>query len=66
VQPQSEPLDQVLRWEQAGGTWRVLTLSADAGVTVALDSCYGEEMSRLTSADPGLLAWLGDRTSSAD
>jgi len=62
----SEPLARVLRWENAGGAWRVLTRPATTGVTVVLDSCYGEEMSRFESSDVALIDWLAGRTSSGD
>jgi hypothetical protein len=54
------------RWETAGGTWRLLSLTP-VSATVALCRCDGgEEVERLVSADPELLAYLGTRTSSED
>ena len=52
------------RWEALGAVWRVLNRTP-SGVTVALCRCDGgEEVERFTSADPALLAYLGDRSSS--
>jgi hypothetical protein len=59
-------VERVLRWERAGGTWRVLNWSASGAVTLALDTCHGEEMDRLTSDDAELLALVGTRDSSDD
>ena len=54
------------RWEDLGGTWRVLAERGD-GVTVALCRCDGgEEVERISSAEPGLLAHLAGRRSSED
>ena len=60
------PVEVITRWEVLGGTWQVL-IRTDQQVTVSLCRCdSGEEQERFTSGDPALLAWLGDRTSSAD
>lgn len=49
------------RWEESGATWQVLARGA-GGVVIALLSCdAGEEMDRLSSADPAVLAYVGDR-----
>jgi hypothetical protein len=58
--------ERLLRWERAGGTWRVLGRPRDGVVTIALDTCHGEEMSHLTSNDAELLALIGARSSSED
>ena len=58
-----EPVEVLARWERAGGTWRVVARSSSAA-TVTL--CRGEEVERLTSSDPRLLAYLGARASSED
>lgn len=51
-----DDLDRLVRWEQAGGHWRVLS-STDETVVVALETCDGgEEMERIRSADPALRA----------
>jgi hypothetical protein len=52
------------RWEASGAVWRVASRTG-AGVTVALCRCDGgEEVSRFSSDDPELIAFLGDRLSS--
>jgi hypothetical protein len=52
------------RWEASGAVWRVASRTA-SGVTVALCRCDGgEEVSRFSSDDPELIAFLGDRLSS--
>jgi hypothetical protein len=56
--------DRLLRWERAGGTWRVIAQSAEGVLTVALDTCHGEEMERLTSDEAKLVAFVGERSSS--
>ena len=62
----SADVDQLLRWEESGGVWRVLA-RAGASLTVGLFTCDGgEEMSRLSSADTEVLAFVGDRMSSED
>jgi hypothetical protein len=59
-----DPVDLLRRWETFGATWRVIA-RGPRGVTVSLCRCDGgEEVQRLTSADPALLVFLGDRTSS--
>jgi len=58
------PLDLITRWELFGGAWRVIARTGDQ-VTISLCRCDGgEEQQRLTSDEPALTAWLGDRTSS--
>ncbi len=60
----SGALDTVRRWEESGATWRVLSRTP-AGVVVALLTCdAGEEVDRISSADPDLLAHLGERSES--
>ncbi len=52
--PDDDPVEVLRRWEGAGAVWRVLAETRD-GLTVGLFTCDGgEEVSRLTSADPGL------------
>jgi hypothetical protein len=54
------------RWEDSGGVWRVLSRSATQ-VDLALLTCdAGEEMDRLTSADPAVLHFIGMRSGSDD
>jgi len=58
------PAAVLRRWEDQGGTWRVVG-GTRASVAVALCRCDGgEEVERITSDDPGLRAYLGGRTSS--
>ena len=54
------------RWADAGAIWRVVGRRRDS-VTVGLYQCDGgEEVDRITSADPALLRFLAGRTSSED
>jgi hypothetical protein len=56
---------ELQRWQDAGAVWEVVSRK-DGGVTVALLRCDGgEEVDRFTSDDPRLLAFIGDRWSSA-
>jgi hypothetical protein len=53
-----DPVETLRRWEAAGALWRVLGDSGH-GLTVGLFSCDGgEEMSRFTSDDPALVAFV--------
>ena len=62
----SADLARLHRWEDAGGTWRVLARRAE-GVIVSLCRCDGgEEADRFSTGDPAVLAFLGDRESSDD
>jgi hypothetical protein len=61
-----DPVATLRRWEDFGAVWRVVS-RGEARVTVSLCRCDGgEEVDRITSADPAVLAFLGDRTSSED
>lgn len=61
-----DAIDILVRWSDAGGHWRVLARTPSS-VTVSLRRCDGgEEADRLTSADPALLTWIGDRRGSED
>jgi len=61
-----DPVAALSRWEAAGAVWRVLARDGDA-VTVSLCQCDGgEEVGRLTSADPRLSRYLAGRTRSDD
>lgn len=56
-------VDVISRWEQFGGSWRVIGRTGQQ-VTISLCRCDGgEELQRLTSDDPALIAWLGGRSS---
>lgn len=57
---------ELQRWEDSGAVWEVIARSADS-VTIGLLRCDGgEEVDRFTSDDPRLLAFIGDRRSSAE
>jgi hypothetical protein len=57
---------ELQRWQDSGALWEVISRKGDS-VTVALLRCDGgEEVDRFTSADPRLLAFIGDRQSSAE
>ncbi|WP_229070913.1 DUF309 domain-containing protein [Actinoplanes sp. DH11] len=59
-------LAQLRRWQESGGRWRILTRGTDT-VTIALLTCdTGEEVDRMSSTSPALLAYLGERDSSED
>ena len=66
MEPQSDFVAQLRRWEDAGGVWRVL--GRDLGVvTVGLYRCdAGEEADRFTADDPQLAQFLAGRMSSED
>lgn len=54
-------LDTLRRWEDAGGTWQVVSRSTDS-VELSLRRCDGgEEAQRLLSGEGALLAYVGDR-----
>lgn len=60
----SEDLTRLLRWERAGGAWRVLHRAGDR-ISVALLTCDGgTEMERLTTASPDVREHVGDRDES--
>ncbi len=52
------------RWEESGGSWRVISRSAGR-MEISLLTCdAGSEMDRLTSGDPELLDYVGTRDGS--
>jgi hypothetical protein len=60
-----DPLVVLRRWEEAGAVWRVVSRT-EAGVVIALMTCTaGEEVARLRSADPQVLAHVAGRDASA-
>lgn len=62
----SDPVQALQRWQEAGAVWRVLSRTR-SGITVGFFSCDGgEELARLSSEDPGLLAFVAHRASSDD
>ena len=59
-------LDVLRRWEAGGATWRVLARTPGE-LDVALLTCDGgEQVGRLVSTEPDLLAYVGDRTAAED
>jgi hypothetical protein len=57
---------ELQRWADSGAVWRVVDRRGDA-VTIALLRCDGgEEMDRFTSADPRLLDFIGERSTSEE
>jgi predicted metal-dependent hydrolase len=64
--PEDTALDQLRRWQESGGRWSVLARGTGT-VTIALLTCdTGEEVDRMSSGSPALLAYLGERDSSED
>ena len=57
---------ELQRWQDSGAVREVIARTAGS-VTVGLLRCDGgEEVDRFTSDDPLLLAFIGDRRSSAE
>jgi len=57
-------VDVVRRWEESGGVWRVVGVHG-AELTVSLRTCTaGEEVDRVVSADPDLVAYVAGRQGS--
>jgi hypothetical protein len=57
-----DPVETLRRWEQFGAVWQVVHRTPDQA-TVALCRCDGgEEVSRLVSGDPRLLAFLDEHS----
>lgn len=54
----SEDLARLRRWENSGGTFRILGRTADEAVVALMTCDAGEEIDRFRSADPALLAYL--------
>ncbi|MEZ5186720.1 MAG: hypothetical protein R2720_13325 [Candidatus Nanopelagicales bacterium] len=62
--PSDSTLAQLRRWEESGGVWRVVARSGGF-VDIALLTCSaGEQVSRLHTDEPLVLAYVGDRESS--
>jgi hypothetical protein len=62
--PAGDPVRELRRWEDSGAVWRVVS-RADDEIVVALLTCTaGEEVGRLRSSDPALMAFVGSRTTS--
>lgn len=59
-------MNRLQRWTDFGGTWQVVSQNQDA-VTISLCRCDGgEEVERLTSADPDLLALVAAAAKETD
>jgi hypothetical protein len=57
----SDAAADLRRWADSGAIWQVISRTAD-GVEIALLTCdAGEEVARLRSADPEVLAYLSNR-----
>jgi hypothetical protein len=66
VAAESLSIQELQRWQDFGATWRVLA-STDQAATIAMCRCDGgEEVRRVTTADPELLRWLAGRSCSED
>ncbi|MFD6949990.1 hypothetical protein A6A08_08510 [Nocardiopsis sp. TSRI0078] len=64
--PQQDPVQVLVRWEDHGAVWRVVERSPSR-VAVALCRCDGgEEVERLVSDDPALLAFVDGRDASTE
>ena len=58
----STDLEELLRWEAAGGTSQVLRRNGDT-IEISLRTCAGdEEMGRIRSREPALLAHVSHST----
>ena len=58
------PVRILRRWQESGAIWNVVARTA-SWLEISLITCDGgEEMERLRSADPDLMAFVGARTSS--
>ncbi|MEV0901652.1 hypothetical protein [Actinoplanes sp. NPDC049802] len=56
--PNSDAVQALTRWQDSGGTWRILA-QTDTHVTVALLTCTEEEVDRVIwPRDPDLSALL--------
>ncbi len=62
----ASPVEILRRWERSGAVWQVVSRT-ETRVEIALMTCTVAEMvERITSDDPELLAFVGERTSSED
>lgn len=58
----ASPVETLQRWEESGATWRVV-VGSSRQLTIALLRCDGgEEVDRLVSDDPELMAFVADRS----
>ena len=64
VVPETDVVETLRRWESSGAVWQVVGRTTGS-VTVALLTCDGgEEVQRISSADPALLAYVAGRETS--
>ncbi|MFD8102477.1 hypothetical protein ACFV24_23360 [Nocardia fluminea] len=62
----ADPVETLLRWQDSGAVWRVVSRRPDS-VTIGLYECTGgQEVDRFTSTEPALLRFLGERATSED
>ena len=59
--PAVPPVTRLRRWEESGATWRVVARPGSELVIALLTCDAGEEVDRMHSADPSLLAYVGGR-----
>lgn len=56
----------LVRWSDSGAVWRVVARGPRT-LTVSMCSCDGlEEMQRVSTDDPEVIAWIGAHESSGD
>jgi hypothetical protein len=61
-----DDLAALRRWEAGGANWRVLGRTV-AGLDIALLTCdAGEQVGLISSAEPDVLSYVGDRSSNED
>jgi len=62
----SADLEQLQRWVRAGGTWQALSRGSGTAEGALLTCSGGEEMARLRSTDPELVAYVDGRASGGE
>jgi hypothetical protein len=63
---ESDAVDDLQRWTDAGALWRVVRRSPGL-VELSLCTCTGgEEVDRIVSTDPDVLRYIGERWASDD
>lgn len=61
-----DPVVELQRWEAGGANWRVVS-RAGGTLRIELVTCTGDEVvDVLTSSDPALFEFIGDRSSNED
>lgn len=61
---ESEVVENLRRWTDAGALWRVVRRSGDE-VEISMCTCTGdEEVDRITSREPAVRDYVGERWSS--